>query len=184
MQYFNRFCMRSLYGCVIFCIAYCFLYWILYWGRFQYWMSDQNQLDFINGQLCYLAIQVIICCLIAPKTPIFKCLLCGNFDAPDSGDWRCTTWRWHWSAQVDLFATFFFRWWWTKVKTITHCLWKKYFRVIEFDSRTGAWSIWGLLSVPYIGWVLCFCFCASYQWLQTYVCDQSSRKYDQRPNLD
>ena len=28
---------------------------------------------------------------------------------------------------------------------------KHYFRVIEFDSRTGAWSIWGLLSVPYIG---------------------------------
>jgi len=24
-------------------------------------------------------------------------------------------------------------------------------RVIEFDSHTGAWSIWGLLSVPYIG---------------------------------
>ena len=31
-----------------------------HWGRFQYCMPDQNQLDFINGQLCYLAIQVII----------------------------------------------------------------------------------------------------------------------------
>ena len=28
---------------------------------------------------------------------------------------------------------------------------KRHFRVIEFDSRSGDWSIWGLLSVPYIG---------------------------------